>query len=552
MRAFLICCQVAGLAATLAGALYGQGGATGYVGAVACSKCHPEQAEAFRSTPMGRSLTAVSSLPDDFLAKPVEYAHAATSRHYRLFRLDETAFIEESFRNEPGEVLYADLRPLDYVIGSGNHARSFLTANRGRLYQSPLTFYAGPGRWEMSPGYDSDVHVGFTRRISGNCLACHTGRLNIEDRANSRFGADEPFAEMAIGCERCHGPGSAHAEDPASAVIQPAKLDGALRDQVCEQCHLFGDARAELPGRSILNYQPGLPLEDFVSVYALAESGSARTSVTGHPLEMRDSRCWQASRGEMWCGSCHQVHTARGGGTAAAFYRLRCLECHDQQPCSRPRETSSQPDTSDCVGCHMPKRSVVESNHVVFTDHRVPRESPASFVAKAGTVLRPIYPPPADESVAQRNLGFAYADLASSTGRQEFYRLVVNILQPLAETSIANAEFRENLGTAYLNLGDLARAEQEFRFAVEKSPGSATAFYSLGFLCQLQGRPTEAIEAYKHAVAIDPQKHEAWGNLAAAYQSVGETGKAKDHLRRALELDPGHLRWRKAWLSLQP
>jgi tetratricopeptide (TPR) repeat protein len=404
----------------------------------------------------------------------------------------------------------------------------------------------------MSPGYDSDVHVGFTRRVSSNCLACHAGRLNVEDRASSRFRADAPFDEMAIGCERCHGPGSVHAEDPARMAVNPAKLAGNLRDQVCEQCHLFGDARVELPGRSLLGYQPGLPLDDFLAVYALAESGTPQPSVTGHPLEMRASRCWQASEGELWCGSCHEVHVSRGSETGAAFYRSRCLECHDQQPCSRPRESPSQHDTSDCVGCHMPKRSVVESNHVVFTDHRVPRQSTAPSTAKAGTVLRSMYTPPGDESVAQRNLGFAYADLASSTGRQEFYQLVVNTLQPLAETSVADAEFRENLGTAYLNLGDLARAEQEFRLAVKQNPESATALYSLGFLCQLQGRPAEAIEAYERAMMIDPQKPEVWGNLAAAYQSVGEANKAKDHLRRALELDPGHLRWRRALLSLQP
>ncbi len=547
-------------AAALCG-LQGTARAADYVGSTACSRCHREQAEAFGSTPMGRSLRKVAALPGTFLAKPVEWTHAATNRHYRLFRQDDTAFVEESAPGESGGVLYADLRPLDYVIGSGSHAQSFLIANRGRLYQSPVTYYTGPQRWEMSPGYDTDVHVGFTRRVSANCLACHTGRLNLEEPTNGRFSVNAPFAEMAIGCERCHGPGSSHVENPAQMPVNPAKLAGERRDQVCEQCHLFGDARVNMPGRSTSDYRPGEPLENSVAIYVLAESASLQPSVTGHPLEMRASRCWQASQGRLWCGSCHRVHSSFAAADPSGFYRARCRECHDSKPCARPREPASQPDTGDCIGCHMPKRAVVESNHVVFTDHRILRrpaasspsdaQSAAFAAAKNGVVLRAVYPL-GSESTARRNLGFAYADLAGSTGRTEFYRLVVRTLQPLAETPLADSEFHENLGTAYLNLDEPARAEREFRLAAKLNPESSTALYSLGFLCQLQGRPAEAIEAYERAVAADPQKSEAWGNLAAAYQSVGETAKAKDRLRRALQLDPGHLRWRKAWLSFQP
>ena len=44
----------------------------------------------------------------------------------------------------------------DFVIGSGNHARSYLhRAPEGKLVELPVSWYAEEGgHWAMSPGYD--------------------------------------------------------------------------------------------------------------------------------------------------------------------------------------------------------------------------------------------------------------------------------------------------------------------------------------------------------------------------------------------------------------
>ena len=64
---------------------------------------------------------------------------------------------------------------VDYVIGSGNHARSYLhrTAD-GRLIEMPVSWYTeNGGYWAMSPGYDRPNQQDFRRAIAFSCMFCH-------------------------------------------------------------------------------------------------------------------------------------------------------------------------------------------------------------------------------------------------------------------------------------------------------------------------------------------------------------------------------------------
>jgi hypothetical protein len=478
-----------------------------YVGSKSCAPCHPAQYESFEKTPMGRSLAAVTSTVAPEFSKPVQFLHPKTGRRYRIFRKPGEFLIEESFAN-----LYSDPRKVSYAIGSGNHARSFLVERPGRLYQAPITFFKQARRWDMSPGYDTEAYVGFTREVTANCLFCHSGRGNT--------------GETSIGCERCHGPGERHLAQPVGAIVNPAKLSTHLRDQVCEQCHLFGAARVTQPGKSLADYRPGEPLGAVLAIYAY-DAAAGEPSLTGHPQEMKQSLCRQRSQGKLWCGSCHEAH-------AKTSYTAKCLNCHAPNACAAHRQ-------DNCIACHMPKRPVIESAHVTFTDHRILRRPKADVRPQSvGTRLRPILPAEMDDPVvATRNLGFAYAQLAGSQPK------VVEMLQPLVGTTVADAAFWQTLGEAHLASGDTAQAEEAFRQAVALDPGSASANYSLGYLFQLGGKLPEAIQAYRRALEADPYKAEALGNLAAAYSKMGEQDKAVKALDEALKLEPGNLKWRE-------
>jgi tetratricopeptide (TPR) repeat protein len=517
-----------------------------YIGSKSCAQCHAAQYQAFTRTPMGRSLAAVSVTVAPEFTKPAQFVHQKTGRHYRIFQKQSRLLIEEFFLDKNQSVVYSDPRNIRYAIGSGNHARSFLIERAGRIYQAPITFFKNAGRWDMSPGYNTADYVGFTRRVTVNCLYCHSGRANALNQAGDVFQASQAFAETAIGCERCHSPGQAHLAQPGKAIVNPAKLPAELRDQVCEQCHLFGAARVAQPGKSPTDYRPGERLDTVLAVYDWNTTATIAPTVTGHPQEMKQSACWQKSQNRLWCGSCHEVHQKNLRAPTAAFYRAKCLGCHTRDKCSRAADASSAAHRqNDCIACHMPKRPVIESAHVAFTDHRILRTPKPDIKPRLeGAKLRPILPAELDDPViASRNLGFAYAELASSTGRQEFHQRVVEILRPLAGTNISDASFWLTLGEAHLASGQVADAEEAFRKAVTLNAGLASAHYALGYLLQLRNQLPDAIQAYRRAVAIDPYKAEAFGNLAAAYFKTGERDKALAALKTALALEPGNLKW---------
>ena len=154
------------------------------------------------------------------------------------------------------------------------------------------------------------------------------------------------FQGHAIGCERCHGPGELHVNDPetidqeAPNIVNPARLEPALRESVCQQCHLQGDTRIVRAGRRLDEYRPGLPLHRFESIFVKGPS-HGRTRFFGQVEQMYESRCFVASRGKMGCISCHDPHSLPSASEKVEYYRGRCMECHAEKGCRLPREGAS-------------------------------------------------------------------------------------------------------------------------------------------------------------------------------------------------------------------
>lgn len=73
---------------------------------------------------------------------------------------------------------------------------------------------------------------------------------------------------------------------------------------------------------------------------------------------------------------------------------------------------------------------------------------------------------------------------------------------------------------------------------VEKSPGSANAQYNLGWKLHKMGRLDEAVERYKTALGLNPNKDEAHSNLAIIYSAKGEKKSALKHYGEVLRIKP--------------
>ena len=89
-----------------------------------------------------------------------------------------------------------------------------------------------------------------------------------------------------------------------------------------------------------------------------------------------------------------------------------------------------------------------------------------------------------------------------------------------------------------LDGGNLAAAEQSYRAAVGKNPGSATAQFGLGNALVRLGKLAEAEIAYKAALAADPKLIAAHANLGVTYYQMNQLPKAADEFIAALKLNP--------------
>ena len=312
------------------------------VGSEVCRTCHAQIAASYARTPMARSSGSVGSLG-------LRDATFTAAGH--RYRLEGNRF---TIRGSGGEFTV----PADYFIGSGAHGRSFLVSRDRYLFELPVTWYAGKGSWDASPGYQSNRDVQLNRAVEPSCLFCHASRIRPIFGTQNRY-AEKPFAEAGIACERCHGPGSEHVRDPVAApLLNPATAAPAVRDSVCGQCHLTGDARIGRPGRTLAEFRAGDDLSDFATWFVLPGKG---LKVTSHVEKLAESRCSTASGAGLSCGTCHDPHPVSGlrqGESSLRMTLAACNGCH-RNPTWCP--TAANGNASDAVPtatCRRRKRSM--------------------------------------------------------------------------------------------------------------------------------------------------------------------------------------------------
>jgi Flp pilus assembly protein TadD len=407
-------------------------------------------------------------------------------------------------------------RPLRWFIGSGATARSYLIADDGYFFEAPVTWYTAARNWDLAPGYDRYAYPFLTRPVLPACLHCHATGVSPIAGTHNRY-ADPPFAEPGIGCERCHGPGERHITSAKAVdIVNPAKLAPDRRDSICAQCHLSGEVRVMRPGAAWSTYHPGGRLADSVAVFI----GGGNMTVTSHVEKLQQSKCKQASGDRLWCGTCHDPHRA-----ATTSLGETCSGCH----------ACKAKNTDNCTTCHMPKSKVTDAQHVVYTDHSIPRR-PRAAVAPATTQLAafPGY------SRDPRDLALAYAVSAARRDRASGERPRA---QSMLETAVRDhpddAELLLYLAEIYRNTGKPDQAIPLYERAMRLDPAQLTASVGLGGILMERAEFADAIRLWEDALAKDAGLVLVRTNLALAYWQTGDPASAERHLRMATELAPG-------------
>jgi predicted CXXCH cytochrome family protein len=503
----------------------------------ACAPCHAEIAATFAKTGMGRSFYPTT--PGQFPDKP--YYHEPSDSYFAMLVRDGRVYQRRWQLDPAGKETNVDEKSVDFVMGSGNHAKTYLHLTpRGALQQLPLGWYAEQGGLlAMNPGYDRPDYPGSTRAISYECMACHNGYAKIpaanrEEGAEARYLAPLP---IGIDCQRCHGDAKEHiATSGRAAVVNPAKLAPDRAMEVCMQCHLETSSRL-LPhsilkhGRAPFSYTPGQPLSDFMATFDRAAGENRAVEVAGGAYRFRKSLCFTKSAGKMSCTTCHNPHDVPRGPAAVAHYNQVCADCH----------ADSHRKAENCVGCHMPKTRTDDAVHIVITDHRIQRgpaaagltaekaethETPATSYRGPVVPYYPVKAEPLYEAVAQTRDG---SNLQAGLPR---------LASLMAQQKPARAGFWVDLGEAYRASGDTTGAARAFEEALARSPESSVILLKLGNLWIEARQWTKAEAVLRRATVRVPNDGLAWGLLGWTLWQQEKRAEGRAALEKALRLEP--------------
>jgi hypothetical protein len=545
-----------GLLALVAAAGLGYAADDGYIEPERCADCHRQIAQSYARTGMGRSFRTVG--PESVLPgfAPGTFSHGASGQSFHAYRKDGRFYLR---RDSDDGSLESEIH---YVIGSGNHARTYLHRTAGgALIELPLTWYAGG--WAMSPAYDRPDHAGFSRPIAYACMFCHNAypqlETGVEDwEGGTRFPQRLP---QGIDCQRCHGPGREHARTARrDTIVNPARLSTDRQLEICMQCHLETTSLA-LPsmlrraGRGVFSYRPGEPLADYMLHFDHAPGAGRedKFELVSAVYRLRKSACFRASAGALTCTTCHDPHGAPRN------YVDTCNQCHTTL------SARHQP-AQECVSCHMPRRRAADAIHITVTDHYI-RARPAAAADTveqhdgnsppySGEVV--LYYPASLPHTGENQIDMAIAQVKQDSNPAGGLR---RLEQLIAQYKPTRGDAYFELGEALVRAGQRARAIPYFEEAVKREPkqwrylgalGTVQALerarglapkevvliYALADLYSKEGKLPQAIALLRQARELEPERVEGANNLGTALLKMGDLSGAEAVLREAVRLRP--------------
>ena len=347
-----------------------------FTGSAACSVCHAEQAAAWRGShhDLAMQVAGDSTVLGDFGG--VTFTHFGIDT--RFFRRDAAFMVN----TEGADGAAADFEIL-YTFGVHPLQQYLVAFPGGRLQVLPVAWDAVRGRWfHMYPheriAPDDPLHwTGRRQNWNAQCAACHSTDLRKGyDPAADAYATT--WSDLNVGCEACHGAGSAHVAWAERAAAGPGEPSGGpghgdlglsvsfggngarVEVETCAPCH---SRRAQLTAHA----PPGAPLLDHVVPVTLEED---LYHADGQILEevyvygsFVQSRMHAAG---VTCGDCHDPHSLKLRADGNAL----CTRCHGEAPDRRfpalkaarydaPEHHFHAPGTPGamCVDCHMPART---------------------------------------------------------------------------------------------------------------------------------------------------------------------------------------------------
>ncbi len=356
-----------------------------YVGSDQCTECHQAEADAWASSHHALAWTEADAghVAADFDGTRFEHDGMSVE-----FSNDDA--LRARVTEKDGATTEYDVHS---VVGIAPLQQYLFETEPGRLQSFDVVWDTEKKRWfhlypdqDLPP--DDGLHwTGPYKNWNARCAECHaTGFEKNYDAQTRSYTSTQ--SEIGVGCEACHGPGSAHIDwTKGQSVGGDLTEYGFTMDwgrgqteaeiQQCAGCH----SRREAHGDG--NPLPGTPYHDAYNLAVLRPGlyhpdGQIQDEVYVYGSFLQSKMYAQG----VGCMDCHEPHSA----TLRAEGNGLCTQCHSlagnsRFPTLKPKEYDStdhhhHPDGSDgaqCKSCHMIERVYmgVDGRH----DHsfRVPR-----------------------------------------------------------------------------------------------------------------------------------------------------------------------------------
>jgi Flp pilus assembly protein TadD len=369
----------------------------GFVGGESCAGCHAREHRAWQASQHSRAMQHANdkTVLGDFEDARFSYAGVQTT----FFRRDGAYFV----RTDGADGKMAEFE-IKYTFGV-EPLQQYLIELPGRRLQALSIAWdarpasAGGGRWfHLYPGehIDSGDELHWTKRQQNwnfMCADCHSVdvRKNF-DAAKDAYATS--WSDLSVGCEGCHGPGSAHVAwakqpdpsvahkgltvalderrdvrwsiDPVSGNATRSRARTTDREiEVCAQCHARRGQIAEdyVAGRPFLDhYMPALLTDPLY--YA---DGQQRGEVYVWASFLQ-SRMY---RHGVTCSDCHDPHTQKTRAQGDAV----CAQCHSAAKYAATTHHHHEPASpgARCVSCHMPTTTYMGVDARRDHSFRIPR-----------------------------------------------------------------------------------------------------------------------------------------------------------------------------------
>jgi predicted CXXCH cytochrome family protein len=498
-----------------------------------CAPCHREIYERYRATPMAR---ASGRAGDEFI--PADFRHGASGVHYVIAERDGQVWMSYE-RDDP-------LRPLNgreelrFFIGSGKRGRTYLFEKEGYWFEAPINWYARKQIWDMTPNHLTDREVPLTLPVDPGCLHCHASGVasSLPDARNHYQSA--PFAFGGITCSGCHGNPSAHvASEGKVHMLNIAALEPGRRASVCLNCHLEGQTAVDREGRKPEDFAPGDNLSDYTLFFVYRREAGSGGRATSQWEALLQSECKRKSGDRMTCTTCHDPHGSPSPDQRVAYYRQRCLSCHDQAGFA----TRHHPENLDCTACHMARSASTDIAHEQVTDHQIKtRIATKAAPAPASGELEAV----GESTTPDRELGIAYAQMFLRGDRGAGDRAIELLRREEKQThgAAGDAEVHSQLGFLEQVRGDTGAAAAEYGSALNANPNDSLALGDLALIKAQHHQIGEAERLWKTAFDHDPVQIGAGLNLAIVECQTGNGTEALRTLDRVLLFDPDNAKAR--------